>query len=106
MELFASFRDYTTEAAQKLAQGNGETRPPYDAGFDSDTSFDDKSESKPKIVFDLEMLFQLKSNTAGSSGMDNNNSIETCQTSITNTTMEIHEETIELYFDQIVLCTV
>ena len=92
MELFASFGDHTTEVVQRRAQVNGETLPVYDGGFDNDTSSDDESESKPKTVFDLKMLFQLKPSTAAASGMNNNNSIGTCQTDLTNNTTEIQEE--------------
>ena len=59
MELFELFGDHTTEVVQRRSQADGETRPLYDASFNSDTSSDDENDSKPKTVLDLRMLFQL-----------------------------------------------
>ena len=64
-ELFDSFGDHPTEAAQRYAQMTGEPLPAYDGGFDSDTSSDDENEPKPKTVFDLGMLFQLTPSIVG-----------------------------------------
>ena len=69
------FRDHTTEVERRYVQANRETLPQYDTGFNSDTSFDDESDSKLKTVFYLRMLFQLKPTSAEASGMDNHNSI-------------------------------
>ena len=48
------------------------------------------------------MLFQLKPSTAGASGIDNNNSIGTCQTGITNATIKIYEEVNNTTFNKII----
>ena len=57
MESFESFWEHTTEAAQRRIQADRETLPLFCAGFDSDTSSNDESDSKPKTIFDLRMLF-------------------------------------------------
>ena len=75
--------------------------PLYDTGFNSNTSSNDESESKPETVFDFRMLFQLKPSTAGALRMNNNNSIGTCQTGKTNATMEMYEKANNIAFNKI-----
>ena len=53
MELFEGFRDHTTEVARSHILVDGEALPPYDAGFNSNISFDNESDSKPIPEFDL-----------------------------------------------------
>ena len=101
-ELFTSFGDHATEAAQRYAQMTWETIQDYDGGFDSDTSSDDKNKPKSKIVFDLEMLFQLTPIIAGTGGMDDQNSIGTNQTGLTDATTQILEEATSTKFDKII----
>ena len=60
----------------------------------------DKSESKPKTIFDLRMLFQLELSIAGASRLDDNNSIGICATGVPNATMEICEEANNTAFNK------
>ena len=92
MDFFTSFGDRSTEAAQRQAEANGETLPTYDGSLKSDTSYNIENESKQKTVFYLNLLFQLSPSTAGAAGMDDNNSIGTCATGVTNATTEILQE--------------
>ena len=80
----------------------GETLPAYDGGFDSDTSSDDENGPKLKTVLDLGMLFQLTTSIEGTGGMDDQNSIRTNTTGLTNVTTHILEEAISTKFDKIV----
>ena len=85
-ELFAIFRDHATEADRLNAKMTGAIIPEYNGGFDSATSSEDEDEPKPKITFDLRLLFNLTPSLVDAGWIDNQNSIGTNVTGVTNAT--------------------
>ena len=100
-DIFPVFRDHATEADRLNAKMTGAVILEYDGGFDSDTSSDDKDEPKPKVTFDLKMIFNLTPSLAGVGGMDDQNSIGTNATGTSNAIQQILEGAIDARFDNI-----
>ena len=96
-DLFAIFGDHATEADRLNAKMTGAVIPEY--GFDSDPSSKDEDEPKPKTTFDLRLIFNLTRSLAGAGKMDDQNSIGTNATGVSNATQQILAETIGTRFE-------
>ena len=103
VELLESFGHHTTEAAGVHVLANEEVLTLYDTGFDSNTSSDDESDSKTTTIFDLKMLFQLKSSTEGALGMNDHTSTGIYATNLTKATTDIHQETKSGAYTEIIV---
>ena len=85
-----AFRQEITEAARRRATKHGKVLTDSDI-FDGHISSNADKDSQQKTVFLLTEMFQLELSTKGALGIDNQHSLATIATRVSNTTQEMSQ---------------
>ena len=85
-----AFGHKITEAARRRAAKNGEVLANSDV-FDSHISSDDNKDSQQKTVFLLTEMFQLEPSTEGAQEIDDQHSLATMATGVSNATQDMSQ---------------
>ena len=97
MDLLEAFGHDMIEVARRRAVANGEVLPDSNV-FDHSISSDDNKVEQENTVFLLPQMFQLQPSIEGALGIDDQHSLATNATGLTNTTTENSKATADTSF--------
>ena len=96
-DMLDAFGHEITEAARRRAAKNGELLADSNV-FDGHISSNDDKDNQPKTVFLLIEMFQLEPSTEGTLGIDDENSLATMATRVSNETQEMSQAVASIPF--------